>query len=112
IDVNVLRGTSGKEVKCNIGYKLIELHVKKATSLHLMCLICIVLMKTNREGGNCWASGEYCADEDEQGGRFDLLLPPLCHFPLCQQNSGFDLSGAEISGNFAGGGPAFYSLQK
>uniref|UniRef100_A0AAZ3Q655 Uncharacterized protein n=1 Tax=Oncorhynchus tshawytscha TaxID=74940 RepID=A0AAZ3Q655_ONCTS len=71
IDVNVLRGTSGKEVKCNIGYKLIELHVKKATSLHLMCLICIVLMKTNREGGNCWASmleGENCADEDEQGG--------------------------------------------
>uniref|UniRef100_A0A8C8F8K6 Uncharacterized protein n=1 Tax=Oncorhynchus tshawytscha TaxID=74940 RepID=A0A8C8F8K6_ONCTS len=101
IDVNVLRGTSGKEVKCNIGYKLIELHVKKATSLHLMCLICIVLMKTNREGGNCWASmleGENCADEDEQGGN-------------CW-NSGFDLSGAEISGNFAGGGPAFYSLQK
>uniref|UniRef100_A0A8C7VWP4 CS domain-containing protein n=1 Tax=Oncorhynchus mykiss TaxID=8022 RepID=A0A8C7VWP4_ONCMY len=70
IEVNVLRGTSGKEVKCNLGYKLIELHVKKATSLHrtwtlVMCLICIVLMKTNREGGNCWSSlleGEYCTD--------------------------------------------------
>uniref|UniRef100_A0A8C8F733 Uncharacterized protein n=1 Tax=Oncorhynchus tshawytscha TaxID=74940 RepID=A0A8C8F733_ONCTS len=104
IDVNVLRGTSGKEVKCNIGYKLIELHVKKATipSLRESTRNRSVLMKMNREGGNCWSSmhhlreGEYCADEDKQGG----------------ENSGFDLSGAEISGNFAGGGPAFYSLQK
>lgn len=30
---------------------------------------------------------------------------------LCQ-NPGFDFSGAEISGNFAGGGPDFSSLQK
>uniref|UniRef100_A0A8C7F9F4 CS domain-containing protein n=1 Tax=Oncorhynchus kisutch TaxID=8019 RepID=A0A8C7F9F4_ONCKI len=74
IEVNVLRGTSGKEVKCNIGYKLIELHVKKATS---NCADedkqggSTVLMKTNREGGNCWSSmleGGNCADEDEQGG--------------------------------------------
>uniref|UniRef100_A0AAZ3QNS7 Uncharacterized protein n=1 Tax=Oncorhynchus tshawytscha TaxID=74940 RepID=A0AAZ3QNS7_ONCTS len=76
IDVNVLRGTSGKE-DC-ILYLLI---------VPSLCKACII-------------------------NQFDLLLPPLCHFPLCQQNSGFDLSGAEISGNFAGGGPAFYSLQK
>lgn len=28
IEVNVPRGTSGKEVKCNLGSKQIELHVK------------------------------------------------------------------------------------
>ncbi len=28
------------------------------------------------------------------------------------QNPGFDFSGAEISGNFHGGGPDFSSLQK
>ncbi|XP_029510433.1 nudC domain-containing protein 2-like [Oncorhynchus nerka] len=127
IEVNVLRGTSGKEVKCNLGYKLIELHVKKATIFWgaifgisladegtwtlVMCLICIVLMKTNREGGNCWSSmleGEYCADAWLQ----DQMQRKLTLERFHRENSGFDFSGAEISGNFAGGGPAFYSLQK
>ncbi len=49
---------------------------------------------------------------------------PLVTFTFCdslsmdfvifnnQQNPGFDFSGAEISGNFHGGGPDFSSLQK
>ncbi|XP_051514628.1 nudC domain-containing protein 2-like isoform X1 [Myxocyprinus asiaticus] len=82
IEVNVPLGTSAKEVKCNIGSKQIELHVKgqqifkgkllgstvgdEATwTLEDKKLIRIVLMKTNREAGNCWQSlleGEYAAD--------------------------------------------------
>lgn len=37
---------------------------------------------------------------------YEFIALPLC------QNPGFDFSGAEISGNFAGGGPDFSSLQK
>lgn len=82
IEVNVPVGTSAKEVKCRLGSRDIELHVRgqeifkgrlfgatvsdEATwTLEDKCLIRIVLMKTNREAGNCWSSlleGEYCAN--------------------------------------------------
>ncbi|XP_051514629.1 nudC domain-containing protein 2-like isoform X2 [Myxocyprinus asiaticus] len=128
IEVNVPLGTSAKEVKCNIGSKQIELHVKgqqifkgkllgstvgdEATwTLEDKKLIRIVLMKTNREAGNCWQSlleGEYAADPWVQ----DQMQRKLTLERFQRENPGFDFSRAEISGNFQGGGPDFSSLQK
>uniref|UniRef100_A0A673WEG9 CS domain-containing protein n=1 Tax=Salmo trutta TaxID=8032 RepID=A0A673WEG9_SALTR len=124
IKVNVPCGTSGKEVKCNLGYKLIELHVerqqvftvrlhnKHISKLEIMCLICIVLMKMNREAGNSsLLEGEYCADAWLQDQKQRKLT--LERFHRGGDTMKFSpISGAEISGNFAGGGPDFYSLQK
>ncbi|XP_049441151.1 nudC domain-containing protein 2 [Epinephelus fuscoguttatus] len=128
IEVNVPHGTSAKEVKCRLGSRDIELHVKgkeiikgklfdttvsdEATwTLEDKCLIRIVLMKTNREAGNCWSSlleGEYCANAWVQ----DQMQRKLTLERFQRENPGFDFSGAEISGNFAGGGPDFSSLRK
>jgi len=82
-----------------------------AFSVEDKCLIQIVLMKTNREAGNCWTSlleGEYCANAWVQ----DQMQRKLTLERFQRENPGFDFSGAEISGNFAGGGPDFSSLQK
>uniref|UniRef100_A0A671TVA4 NudC domain containing 2 n=1 Tax=Sparus aurata TaxID=8175 RepID=A0A671TVA4_SPAAU len=126
IEVNVPHGTSAKEVKCHLGSRDVELRVKgeeiikPRSSLTLFyifvcsedkCLIRIVLMKTNREAGNCWSSlleGEYCANAWVQ----DQMQRKLTLERFQRENPGFDFSGAEISGNFAGGGPDFSSLQK
>ncbi|KAF3838205.1 hypothetical protein F7725_009973 [Dissostichus mawsoni] len=111
IEVNVPHGTSGKEVKCHLGSRDIELHVKGEEVFKDKCLIRIILMKTNREAGNCWASllqGEYCANAWVQ----DQMQRKLTLERFQRENPGFDFSGAEISGNFAGGGPDFSSLQK
>ncbi|KAG9351306.1 hypothetical protein JZ751_022550 [Albula glossodonta] len=73
-------------------------------------LIRIVLMKTNREAGNCWQSlleGEYCANPWVQ----DQMQRKLTLERFQRENPGFDFSGAEISGNFAGGGPDFSNLK-
>ncbi|KAM9833403.1 nudC domain-containing protein 2 isoform 2-T2 [Syngnathus typhle] len=75
------------------------------------CLIRIILMKTNREAGNCWSSlleGEYSANAWVQ----DQMQRKLTLERFQRENPGFDFSGAEISGNFAGGGPDFSNLQK
>uniref|UniRef100_A0A4W5K835 CS domain-containing protein n=1 Tax=Hucho hucho TaxID=62062 RepID=A0A4W5K835_9TELE len=127
IEVNVPHGMSGKEVKCHLGYKLIELHdcilyllspvsctstvndlgisvADEGTWTLMMCLICIVLMKMNREG-------EYCADAWLQDHMQRKLT--LERFHRGGDTMKFSpISGAEISGNAADGGPAFYSLQK
>ncbi|KAK7138289.1 hypothetical protein R3I94_013801 [Phoxinus phoxinus] len=128
IEVNVPPGTSAKEIKCNIGSKQIELRVKdqqifkgklfgstvsdEATwTLEDKKIIQIVLMKTNREAGNCWQSlleGEFAADPWVQ----DQMQRKLTLERFQRENPGFDFSGAEISGNFQGGGPDFSSLQK
>ncbi|XP_065127232.1 nudC domain-containing protein 2 [Paramisgurnus dabryanus] len=128
IEVNVPPGTSAKEIKCNISSKQIELHVKSQQifkgklfgstvsdeamwTLEDKKLIRIVLMKTNREAGNCWLSlleGEYAADAWVQ----DQMQRKLTLERFQRENPGFDFSGAEISGNFHGGGPDFSSLQK
>ncbi|XP_056456814.1 nudC domain-containing protein 2 [Gadus chalcogrammus] len=128
IEVNVPQGTSGKEVKCTLGSRQVELHVKgkeifkgrlydgtvsdeSTWTLEDKVLIRIVLMKTNRAAGNCWPSlleGEYCADAWVQ----DQMQRKLTLERFHRENPGFDFSGAEISGNFAGGGPDFSSLQK
>ncbi|XP_052010743.1 nudC domain-containing protein 2-like [Xyrauchen texanus] len=74
-------------------------------------IIQIVLMKTNREAGNCWQSlleGEYAADPWVQ----DQMQRKLTLERFQRENPGFDFSGTEISGNFQGDGPDFSSLQK
>ncbi|KAM9833402.1 nudC domain-containing protein 2 [Syngnathus typhle] len=128
IEVNVPPGTSAKEVKCHLATRDIELNVKgieiikgrffgatvsdEATwTLEDKCLIRIILMKTNREAGNCWSSlleGEYSANAWVQ----DQMQRKLTLERFQRENPGFDFSGAEISGNFAGGGPDFSNLQK
>lgn len=128
IEVNVPHGTSGKEVKCSLSSKQIEVYVKgkeiikgkffgttvsdEATwTLEDKSLIRIILMKANREAGNCWGSlleGQYAADPWVQ----DQMQKKLTLERFQRENPGFDFSGAEISGNFAGGGPDFSSLQK
>uniref|UniRef100_A0A3Q3IMZ2 CS domain-containing protein n=1 Tax=Monopterus albus TaxID=43700 RepID=A0A3Q3IMZ2_MONAL len=100
----------GKEI---IKGKLFDTTVSdEATwTLEDKCLIRIILMKTNREAGNCWSSlleGDYCANAWVQ----DQMQRKLTLERFQRENPGFDFSGAEISGNFAGGGPDFSSLQK
>ncbi|NXS87820.1 NUDC2 protein, partial [Erpornis zantholeuca] len=74
-------------------------------------LIRIVLMKTNRDAGNCWTSlleNEYTADPWVQ----DQMQRKLTLERFQRENPGFDFSGAEISGNYSKGGPDFSSLEK
>ncbi|XP_053736068.1 nudC domain-containing protein 2 [Synchiropus splendidus] len=128
IEVNVPRGTSAKEVKCHLGARNIELNVRgkelikgklfgttvsdEATwTLEDKCLIRIILMKANRDAGNCWSSlieGDYCANVCVQ----DQMQRKLTLERFQRENPGFDFSGAEISGNYSGGGPDLSSLQK
>ncbi|XP_066573085.1 nudC domain-containing protein 2 [Amia ocellicauda] len=128
IEVNVPPGTSAKEIKCNLGSRQIDVCVKgremikgklfgctvedEATwTLEDRKLIQIILMKSNREAGNCWLSlleGQYCADPWVQ----DQMQKKLTLERFQRENPGFDFSGAEISGNFAGGGPDFSNLGK
>ncbi|KAK1209938.1 NUDC2 protein, partial [Pygoscelis papua] len=89
-------------------------------------LIRIVLMKTNRDAGNCWTSlleNEYAADpwvQDQMQRKLTLerfqreanFLLSIKLFSYLHQNPGFDFSGAEISGNYSKGGPDFSSLEK
>ncbi|RXM91857.1 NudC domain-containing protein 2 [Acipenser ruthenus] len=74
-------------------------------------LIRISLMKTSREAGNCWTSlleGEYCADPLVQ----EQMQKKLTLERFQRENPGFDFSGADISGNYAGGGPDFSNIGK
>ncbi|KFR03326.1 NudC domain-containing protein 2, partial [Opisthocomus hoazin] len=79
-------------------------------------LIRIVLMKTNRDAGNCWTSlleNEYAADpwvQDQMQRK--LTLERFQREASSRANPGFDFSGAEISGNYSKGGPDFSSLGK
>ncbi|MGH0149820.1 UNVERIFIED_CONTAM: hypothetical protein FKN15_016094 [Acipenser sinensis] len=111
IEVNVLPGTSAKEIKCNLGSKQISLSVKGQEMFKDKKLIRISLMKTSREAGNCWTSlleGEYCADPLVQ----EQMQKKLTLERFQRENPGFDFSGADISGNYAGGGPDFSNLGK
>uniref|UniRef100_A0A3Q2PBA2 CS domain-containing protein n=1 Tax=Fundulus heteroclitus TaxID=8078 RepID=A0A3Q2PBA2_FUNHE len=87
IEVHVPPGTSAKEVKCRLGSRDIELQVRgkevfKKERSRTLLKSC------------CWHKS-----------KVQKLL-------RTESNPGFDFSGAEISGNFAGGGPDFSSLQK
>ncbi|NXX91752.1 NUDC2 protein, partial [Centropus bengalensis] len=141
IEVQVPPGTRAKDVCCSLQSRRIALSVRGREvlqgklfdstitdegtwTLEDKRLIRIVLMKTNRDAGNCWTSlleKEYAADpwvQDQMQRkltleRFQREARIIClTFPYLHQNPGFDFSGAEISGNYSKGGPDFSSLEK
>ncbi|NWX45470.1 NUDC2 protein, partial [Steatornis caripensis] len=141
IEVQVPPGTRAKDVRCSLQSRHIALSVRGRDvlqgklfdstitdegtwTLEDRKLIRIVLMKTNRDAGNCWTSlleNEYAADpwvQDQMQRKLTLerfqreaRIIYLLNFYL-HQNPGFDFSGAEISGNYSKGGPDFSSLGK
>ncbi|KAM4675571.1 nudC domain-containing protein 2 [Discoglossus pictus] len=128
IEVQVPPGTQAKEIQCKLGSRDITLAVKGKDilkgrlfdttitdegtwTLEDRKLIRIILMKCNRDAGNCWASlleGEYAADPLVQ----DEMQKKLTLERFQKENPGFDFSGADISGNYSKGGPDFSGLQK
>ncbi|KAF2986043.1 hypothetical protein EK904_002201 [Melospiza melodia maxima] len=118
--VRVPPGTRAKDVRCSLRSRHIALAGKLFDStvtdegtwtLEDRQLIRIVLMKTNRDAGNCWTSlleNEYAADPWVQ----DQMQRKLTLERFQRENPGFDFSGAEISGNYSKGGPDFSSLEK
>ncbi|XP_043559191.1 nudC domain-containing protein 2 [Chiloscyllium plagiosum] len=128
IDVHVPVGTSAKEIRCSLGSKDIALSVKGQEILKGKLFdstvsdegtwtledkkqISIVLRKSNREAGNCWSSlleGQYHADPLLQ----DEMQKKLTLERFQREHPGFDFSGADISGNYGGGGPDFSNLGK
>ncbi|NXI39517.1 NUDC2 protein, partial [Galbula dea] len=142
IEVQVPPGTRAKDVCCNLQSRHIALSVRGREvlqgklfdstvtdegtwTLEDRKLIRIVLMKTNRDAGNCWTSlleNEYAADpwvQDQMQRKLTLERfqreannLPVKLFSYLPQNPGFDFSGAEISGNYSKGGPDFSSLEK
>eukprot|EP00062_Callorhinchus_milii_P016504 gi/632967831/ref/XP_007900199.1/ PREDICTED: nudC domain-containing protein 2 [Callorhinchus milii] len=128
IEVQVLPGTRAKDIKCHLGSKAVSLSVKGQDilkgkffdctvsdegiwTLEDKKLIRIVLMKSNREAGNCWPSlleGQYSADAWVQ----DQMQQKLTLERFQRENPGFDFSGANITGNYGGGGPDFSNLGK
>ncbi|NXY86564.1 NUDC2 protein, partial [Alcedo cyanopectus] len=145
IEVPVPLGTRAKDVRCALHSRHIALSVRGREvlqgklfdstvtdegtwTLEDRNLIRIVLMKTNRDAGNCWPSlleNDYAADpwvQDQMQRKLTLerfqreassrtRIPP-CILCLHMGNPGFDFSGAEISGNYSKGGPDFSSLEK
>ncbi|TRZ22149.1 hypothetical protein HGM15179_005053 [Zosterops borbonicus] len=128
IEVRVPPGTRAKDVHCSLQSRHIALAVggrellqgklfdstvtdEGTWTLEDRQLIRIVLMKTNRDAGNCWTSlleNEYAADPWVQ----DQMQRKLTLERFQRENPGFDFSGAEISGNYSKGGPDFSSLEK
>ncbi|NXR14711.1 NUDC2 protein, partial [Semnornis frantzii] len=128
IEVRVPPGTRAKDVSCSLQSRHIALSVRGqgvlqgklfdstvtdegTWTLEDRKLIRVVLMKTNRDAGNCWTSlleNEYAADPWVQ----DQMQRKLTLERFQRENPGFDFSGAEISGNYSKGGPDFSSLEK
>ncbi|KAL2299495.1 hypothetical protein Nmel_014156, partial [Mimus melanotis] len=127
IEVRVPPGTRAKDVRCSLRSRHISLAVcgqellqgklfdstvtdEGTWTLEDRQMIRIVLMKTNRDAGNCWTSlleNEYAADPWVQ----DQMQRKLTLERFQRENPGFDFSGAEISGNYSKGGPDFSSLE-
>ncbi|KAM8973173.1 nudC domain-containing protein 2 [Pelodytes ibericus] len=128
IEVQVPSGTQAKQIQCKLGSRDITLVVQGKDvlkgklfdstisdegtwTLEDRKLIRIILTKTNRDAGNCWASlleGQYPADPLVQ----DEMQKKLTLERFQRENPGFDFSGAELTGNYSKGGPDFSSLGK
>ena len=66
----------------------------------------ITLVKSARSAASTWPSlmeGQYAADP----AIFDAMEQKATLERFARENPGFDFSGAEISGNYQGGGPEF-----
>ncbi|EDO28204.1 predicted protein [Nematostella vectensis] len=71
-------------------------------------LLRIVLVKSGRDAANCWKSllaDQYLADP----WVFNEMEKKLTLERFQKENPGFDFSGAEVTGNYSGGGPKFPS---
>ncbi|XP_065885500.1 nudC domain-containing protein 2-like [Dysidea avara] len=121
IEVNVPKGTKSREIKCNITPKSLTVSVQGkeiikgdlyTTVLADECvwtiedgsLLRIVLVKSNRDAANCWKSlllGKYEADLLA----FNNMEKKLTLERFQREHPGFDFSGADISGQYSGGGP-------
>uniref|UniRef100_K7FEG7 NudC domain-containing protein 2 n=1 Tax=Pelodiscus sinensis TaxID=13735 RepID=K7FEG7_PELSI len=127
VEVQVPPGTRAKDIQCSLQSRPLGLAAGKDLfqgklfdctiadegmwTLEDRKLIRIVLMKTNRDAGNCWTSlleNEYAADPWIQ----DQMQRKLTLERFQRENPGFDFSGAEISGNYSKGGPDFSKLEK
>ncbi|XP_069510382.1 nudC domain-containing protein 2 [Ambystoma mexicanum] len=128
IEVAVPPGTTAKEVQCVLESRHLSLIVRGKNilkgklfgctivdegtwTLEDRKLIRIVLMKSNRDAGNCWPSlleNEYAADPWVQ----DEMQKKLTLERFQRETPGFDFSGADISGNYSKGGPDFSNLGK
>ena len=68
-------------------------------------LLRVVLVKSDRSASNCWKSllegGQYKCSP----WVLDQMEKKLTLERFQRENPGFDFSGAEISGNYSGGGP-------
>uniref|UniRef100_A0A8C5Q2W6 NudC domain-containing protein 2 n=2 Tax=Leptobrachium leishanense TaxID=445787 RepID=A0A8C5Q2W6_9ANUR len=128
IEVQVPPGTQAKDIQCKLASRDIRLALQGKEiikgklfdctisdegtwTLEDRKLIRIILTKSDRSAGNCWASlleGEYSADPLVQ----DEMQKKLTLERFQRENPGFDFSGAELTGNYSKGGPDFSCLEK
>ncbi len=120
--VNVPKGTTSKQVKVDIRVKSLKVVVNGQTviegkltgSIHqddsIWTLVDkekieICLLKTDKEAKNTWMSlleGQYEANPYI----FDEMEKKMSLERFQKENPGMDFSGATITGNYHGGGPA------
>ncbi|XP_001631051.2 nudC domain-containing protein 2 [Nematostella vectensis] len=125
IEVDLPEGTRGKDVKCVIKPTHISCVVKgnevfkgemggkvlpndSTWTIEDKKLLRIVLVKSGRDAANCWKSllsDQYLADP----WVFNEMEKKLTLERFQKENPGFDFSGAEVTGNYSGGGPKFPS---
>lgn len=123
VEVNVPEGTRSRDVKCDIKTQYMCLSVnnkeiikgplylkvlsdESVWTLEDKRLVKIVLVKSDRSAGSCWKSllqDQYNCD----AFTFNEMEKKLTLERFQRENPGFDFSGAEISGNYSGGGPQF-----
>ena len=123
VEVKVPEGTRSRDVKCDIKaqYMSLSVHNKEIIKgpLYLKVLsdesvwtledkkiIRIVLVKSDRSAASCWKlllQDQYNSD----AFTFNEMEKKLTLERFQRENPGFDFSGAEISGNYSGGGPKF-----
>ncbi|CAN0276627.1 unnamed protein product [Lampetra planeri] len=126
LEVSVPVGTPPREVRCElaprtllvkvVGTNLIQgklwgsvISDESTWTLEDRRVLRVVLVKSHREAGSCWPSlleGAFPADPIT----LDNMQKKLTLERFQNENPGFDFSGAEISGNYQGGGPDLSQL--
>ncbi|XP_046369852.2 nudC domain-containing protein 2-like [Haliotis rufescens] len=121
IEVDVPKDTKSREIKCEIKPNSIRVAVKENTiingylaetvkaddslwTLEDRRLMRICLVKCHATAADCWKSlirGQYEVDPLTLSEMEKKLT--LQRFQM--ENPGFDFSGAEVTGNYSGGGP-------
>ncbi|XP_032831739.1 nudC domain-containing protein 2 isoform X2 [Petromyzon marinus] len=126
LEVSVPVGTPPREVRCELAPRTLLVKVVGTTiiqgklwgtviseestwTLEDRRVLRVVLVKSHREAGSCWPSlleGAFPADPIT----LDNMQKKLTLERFQNENPGFDFSGAEISGNYQGGGPDLSQL--